>query len=146
MARTVGWVVVVLCLILGFGFYMKWFSASGTSTDGKSSDITLSLNKDKVQHDANAVKEGAKDEYNSLFGEKTVAGTINQIDASKKDLTITNAKNHDVLVKVDANTKITIDEKAGLFADLKAEDKVSVKYTANKDGNVATSVTVAKKS
>jgi hypothetical protein len=132
---------------------MKWFSVSGTNTDAKTSDLHVSLNKDKVEHDANAVKEGAKsgaegikNEFNSLRGEKTVAGTISSIEMAKSDLTITDDQKKETMVNVDANTKITINDKAGVFADLKADDKVSVKYSANKDGNVATSVTVAKKS
>jgi hypothetical protein len=153
MSRTVLWFIVVVCVILVLGFYMKWINVSGSNTDSKTSDIHFSLNKDKVQEDAKTVKESAqhgadkvKDEYRSLLGEKTIAGSIQTIEMAKQELTIVDDQKKDLMVKVDAATKITIDDKAGVFADLKAEDLVSVKYTANKDGNVATSVTVSKKS
>jgi hypothetical protein len=47
---------------------------------------------------------------------------------------------------VDAATKITVNDKAGVFGDLKADDPVSVNYAAKEDGNLATSVTVSRKS
>jgi hypothetical protein len=153
MSRAVVWLVVIVCVLLSAGFYMKWFSVSGTNTDSKTSDIHVSINKEKVQDDVKAIKEGAqhgaegvKDKVSGLLGEKTVAGNIQQIEMAKQEFTILDDQKKDVIVKVDASTKITINDKAGVFADLKADDLVSVKYAASKDGNVASSVTVSKKS
>lgn len=153
MSCAVRRLLVVVCVVLGLGFYMKWFSVSGSNTDSKTTDVHFSVNKDKVQEDVQIVKESAqqgadkvKDEYHSLLGEKTIAGNIRRIEAAKQELTILDDQKKDLMVKVDAATKITIDDKAGVFADLKADYLVSVTYTANKDGNLATSVTVPKKS
>jgi len=137
MFRTIGIVVVCLCLIAGAGYYFNWFTFTASNTDAR-----MAINKPKIEKDVKAVK----DEFHSLLGDKTMDGTIQGIETAKEELTVRDNKDHDVMVKVDTATKIKISDKAGSFADLKTDDAVSVMYETKKDGNVAKTITVAKKS
>jgi len=146
MFRTIGIIVVCLCLIGGVGYYLNWFSFSETKTDNKGIEIHGKINTPKIQTDLKKVEEKASDEIHHLFGEKTIVGTIQKIDSASEELTIRDKKDKDVTVKLETGTKIKIMDKAGTLSDLKAEDSVSVTYEAKKDGNVAKTVTVSKKS
>ncbi len=140
MFRTIGIVVVCLCLVGGAGLYFNWFTISPSNTDSQSG-VRLSMNKDKVEN----AEKSVKDEYHNLFGDKTMKGTIREIEPANKELIVRDNANKDVTIKLDAATKITIIDKDGSFVDLKTDDPVSVKYESNKDGNVARTITVAKK-
>jgi hypothetical protein len=141
MFRTIGIVVVCLCLIAGAGFFFKWITFTASNADTQKPDVHLTINKDKIDKDMKA----AEDKLPNLFGDKTMDGTIQGIETAKEELTVRDKKDHDVMVKVDTATKINISDKAGSFADLKTDDAVSVKYEAKKDGNLAKTITVAKK-
>jgi hypothetical protein len=137
----------------GVGLYLNWFTISASRTDGKDPDVHLSVNKEKVKEDLNVVKEDVKygagkvaEKVHSLTGEKTLEGPIQHIDAAKQQLTLLDNKKQDVTIQVDAATKIKIADKDGSFGDLAADDAASVKYEAKKDGNVAKTITVQKKS
>jgi multidrug efflux pump subunit AcrB len=141
MFRTIGIVVVCLCLIAGAGLYFKWFTITASTIDSRTPDLHLSIDKDKVDKDVKTAKE----ELNNLLGDKTVEGTIRDIETAKEELTIRDSRNQDVRMKLDPATKIKIIDKAGSFSDLKTADPVSVTYETKKDGNVARTITVAKK-
>jgi hypothetical protein len=139
-------------VVAGVGLYFKWFTISA-SNDGNEPDVHLSVNKPKIDSDVNAVKksvakgeEKVADKVHSLLGEKSITGTIHEIESSKQELTILDNKKQDVTIKVDGATRITIADKSSSFSDLKGDDSVSVKYEAKKDGNVAKAITVLKKS
>jgi len=148
-----GLLVLVLCVFAGVGLYLKWFTISASTTEGHDPDVHLSVNKEKVKEDINVVKEDVKsgagklaEKVHGLTGAKTLEGTIQQIETAKQELTILDSKKQDVTVKVDAATKIKIADKDSSFGDLATNDPVSVHYEAKKDGNVATTITVQKKS
>jgi hypothetical protein len=150
---TFGLMVLCLCVFAGIGLYLKWFSFSASTTDTKQTDVHVSINKAKVQEDMNVVKEGAKhgatavtEEFHSLLGEKTIKGTIHQIEPARQELTILDNKKQDVTIKVDTSTKIKIGDKDGSFSDLQADDSVTTLYEAKKDSNIAKTITVSKKS
>jgi hypothetical protein len=144
----------VLCLLVvgGVGLYFQWFSISASNTESGTPDIHLKVNKDKFQEDMKIVKEDAKhgaekikDEVHGLLGEKKLAGTIQQVEVARQELTVLDNKKQDVTIKVDAATKIKIGDKEGTFDDLKADDPVSGMYEATRDGNVARTITVSRK-
>jgi hypothetical protein len=148
----IGVVAVCLLVVAGLGLYFKWFSIS-SNTGGDTPDVNVSLNKPKVEHDVKAAEESAKhgaksvsDKVHGLFGEKTIVGPIHEITSDKQELTILDNDKKDVTIKVVASTSIKIGDKASSFSDLKGDDPVSVKYEAKKDGNVARTITVQKKS
>lgn len=157
MMRTLGWIVLCLCVVAGFGLYFGWFtvSASKASTDNVSNDnasndkggneqrntappnIHLTINKDKFKEDVAAVKE-------KVTG-KTIEGQIHRIETARQELTVLGKQDQMVTVKVDAATRIRISDKDGSFGELKTDDRVSVTYEANKDVNMAKTVTVSNK-
>jgi len=137
--RMIGFVAVCLVVLAGVGLYLDWFS--------------ITLNKPKVKEDVKAVEEGAKhgatavtDKVHDMLGEKTIVGPIHEIATAKQELTILDKEKQDVTIKVVASTSIKIGDKDGSFSDLTADDPVSVKYEAKKDGNVAKTITAQKKS
>jgi hypothetical protein len=140
MFRTIGIVVVCVCLIAGVGLYFKWFTISGSSTD-----VRLSTDKNKVDKDVNAAKDEVHKVLGDKTGDKTMVGTIQEIEAAKEELTVRDYRNQDVRMKLDPATKIKIIDQPGSFSDLKFADPVSVTYETNKDGNVVRTITVAKK-
>jgi hypothetical protein len=58
MARFVGVLVILAALVAGIGFYRGWFTFGSESADGKT-HINLTVDKDKVKSDVNAVEEKA---------------------------------------------------------------------------------------
>ena len=148
-----GLLVLCLCVVAGVGFYLNWFTFSASSAKDKNPDVHLSVNKNKVKEDIKIVEEDVKygagkvvEKVHSLTGEKTFEGPIQHIDAAKQQLTFLDKQKKDVTIQVDAATKIKIADKDGAFSDLAADDTVTVKYEAKKDGNVAKTITVQKKS
>jgi hypothetical protein len=158
MVRKLGWlgtfglIVLCLCVLGGVGLYLKWFTISA-SNDGNEPNVHLSVNKPKIDSDIKAMEksvangeEKVVEKVHSLLGEKTIAGTIHQMESSKQELTILDNKKQEVTIKVDAATRITIAGKSSSFSDLTADDSISVNYEAKKDGNFARTITVLKKS
>jgi hypothetical protein len=150
---TIGIVAVCLLVLAGLGLYFGWFSISTSTTGRDAPDVHLTLNKPKVKQDVKAAEEGAKhsaravtDQVHDLLGEKTIVGPIHEIAVAKQELTIQDKEKQDVTIKVVASTSIKIGDKDSSFSDLTADDPVSVKYEAKKDGNVAKTITVQKKS
>jgi len=157
MMRTLGWIVLCLCVLAGFGLYFEWFtvSASKGSTDKENTDkgstdkentdkgntdspnIHVTIDKEKFKEDIAAVKE-------KVTG-KSIDGQIRRIETTRQELTILGKQAQEVTIKVDASTKIKIGDKDASFGDLKIDDPVSVKYDATKDGNIARTVTVSNK-
>ena len=142
MVRTFGWVVLCLCVVFGIGLYLGWFSISASNTDGEKSDLHLSVNKNKVHEDVDALKKKGQ----NLLVEKTIEGPIHQIMLDTRELSMFDIQKQEVTIKVDTATRIKIGDQDALFSDLKAGDPASVMYEAKKDGNVARTITVSKKS
>jgi len=141
MLRLIGFLVVCLLVVGGLGLYLGWFGLS-FSNDPKKPDVHLTVNKDKIEQDVKTIK----DKVENYLGEKTVKGTIQQVEPVSQMLNILDDKKQAVVLKVDSTTKIKIGDMDGSLADLKADDPVTVMFEAKKDGNVARTITVAKKS
>jgi hypothetical protein len=140
MFKIIGVLVVCLLIVLGLGVYFKWFTVSTSNAEGNRTDLHVGVNKDKIQEDLKAVKEGAQ----GLFGAKTSEGTVQQIDVSKQELTIVDKQQKELNLKADAGTKVKIADKDAAFGDLKVGDSVSATYDAKKEGNHAKTITVTK--
>jgi len=63
--RFLVFVVVVVVCVAGLGFYRGWFSLSTDQSDNKS-DVTISVDRDKVRGDEDKVKESVHE-----LGKKT---------------------------------------------------------------------------
>ena len=142
MIRTFGWIVLCLCVVFGIGLYLGWFSISASNTDGNKSDVHVSVNKGKVHEDVDALKKKG----HNLLGEKTLEGPIHQIMMATQELSMFDSEKQEVTIKVDAATRIKIGDKDASLSDLTAGDSASVMYEAKKDGNVARTITVSRKS
>jgi uncharacterized protein YxeA len=70
-----------------------------------------------------------------------VTGDITALDAAAKTFTVKGRKG-DVALSVDDKTKITAGRETKTLADLKAGDKVTVKYTEIEGKNMAKSVKI----
>jgi Cu/Ag efflux protein CusF len=152
-------IILVFALTIGvgaaYGFHW-WGISTGTNDQGKS-EISLTIDKDKVKHDVNAAKDEIKRDVNNLKpGHKTtdkaavleqpVAGTIRTIDAGNQSLTMMDDKNAEFTVKIGAATRIRVEDKEGTLTDLKVGDSAAFTYEAGQGEKVAKTVTVAKRS
>lgn len=72
---------------------------------------------------------------------KHITGDVTAVDAKAMTITV-KSKKHEVTVSVNDKTKITAGKDAKTFADVKAGETVSVKYTATDGKNVAGSVDI----
>jgi hypothetical protein len=151
LLRTIGLIVVCLCVLAGVGLYFGWFTVSASNVDGTKPDVHVTLNRGKAQDDANAIKagvkqsvEGTQEKAHNLLSETTVAGTIREMDAARQELTIRDDMNRDVTIKVNLMTRIKLGDRKGSFGDLKVLNPVSVVYETMKEGNVAKTITVSK--
>jgi hypothetical protein len=164
---------LVVCLVLAVGaaFYFNWLTLStGNPADNGQNQTRLKVNKDKIEHDYNAVKEGVKEGAEkvgeqvkkgseAVAGEvkkdtqavkektgpspaKTAEGTVSAVDAQKSSLTVETTQKETVPVKVEAGTKIRVHDKDGTLTDLKAGQPVAVNYETKGAENVALTVTV----
>jgi len=74
-----------------------------------------------------------------------VTGEVKAVDAAAKTITVAKkvkGKVEETVVTVDDKTKITLDKEKKTLADVKAGDKVKVKYTEVDGKNVAKSVAI----
>ncbi len=76
---------------------------------------------------------------------KQVTGDVKAVDVKAKTVTVTKKmrdKAMDTVVTVDDKTKIMMDKEKKALADVKAGDKVKVKYTEIEGKNVAKSIAI----
>ncbi len=58
--KTLGAIVLVLAIVAGVGFYRGWFQVASNNEDANS-QITLTVDKDKIQDDREAATEKVED-------------------------------------------------------------------------------------
>jgi hypothetical protein len=162
--------LVCLVLVVAAGFYFNWVSVSAGTPDQGSQRPVVTVNKDKIEHDYNTARETVKDgarrageqvtkgveavrqevkkdakvinEAAHNLMAKTAAGNVTAVDTLNNTLTVETAKKDTVTVKVEAATRVRIDDKDGSLADLKAGMPVSVNYETRGAEDVAMLVTV----
>ena len=94
-------------------------------------------------------KEAPATEEKAMPAEKTkvkqVTGDVKAVDMKAKTITVTKMmkdKAQETVVTVDEKTKIIMDKEKKALADVKAGDKVTVKYTEVDGKNVAKSIAI----
>lgn len=60
MARLIGAIVIVLAIVAGIGYYLDWFHVS-TGQSGQTSNVEISVDKQKIKADEEAVKRKAEE-------------------------------------------------------------------------------------
>jgi hypothetical protein len=120
-------VVIILIVlvggVIGLGFYRDWF--------------TLTVDQDKIKADIDAGKETFK-------GKSTEAkGTVQTVEGNENRFTLEAVGDAPkVMYYVTDASKVSRNQEAGTFADLKAGDKVTVHFRENGEKKEATSVVI----
>ena len=72
MNRLFAVLLVIVLLLVGVGFYRSWFAVSSPADpDGNKVNVSLTVDGDKVQEDAQAVQQRATELTGGLSGEET---------------------------------------------------------------------------
>lgn len=134
MNRLIGAVVVVLAIGACLAFYLGWFHVGADNADGKS-NVTLSVDKEKVKEDSKAAVEKVEELGHQLkdkvsgASDKTMDGTVVSIINDK--LTMANQSGKEHSHSLTASTKVTVDGKASTVAELKKGEKIRVTTEKN---------------
>jgi hypothetical protein len=121
--------VLVGAGIVGLGFYRGWFHIGSDKTDDKS-NVTLTVDKNKIQEDSKTAVKEVKDLENRVKdkvagpNEKTVDGTVVSVSADK--LTMANKEGKEQSHALASNVTVTCDGKTCKPADLKAGMRIRV--------------------
>lgn len=79
MARLLLVLILIVAGFLGLGFYQKWFRVASSSADDKS-NVTFTVNKDKIEGDKKKVREKIHD-----LGQQVKDATAAPTEKSKDD-------------------------------------------------------------
>jgi hypothetical protein len=142
---------LVAVVVVGIGFYQGWFQVGSDNAKGKS-DVTLSVDKDKIKEDGKTavakledvghqIKEKIKEDGKTAVakvedvghqikdkvegsGEKSMDGKVVSVSADTLTMTDKDGKEHSHALA--ANVKVTCDDKTCAVADLKAGMRIRV--------------------
>ncbi len=117
--------VLLAAGVIGLGLYRNWF--------------TVTVDRDKMEADANAVKAKWKGKPQEQ------KGTVKEVEMDENRLILTTPDGKEMTVHVTDASKVRRNGAAGTLADLKAGDEVSVQYRDRGGKNEAASVTVGSK-
>lgn len=121
--------VLVGAGIIGLGFLLGWFHVGSDNTDGKS-NVTFSVDKDKVQEDKKTAVADVKDFGHKIKdkvagpSEKSMDGTV--VSASADKLTMANKEGKEHSHALAADIQVTCDGKVCKAADLKPGMRIRV--------------------
>ncbi len=131
-----GFLVVLVLIavgIAGLGFYRGWFSVGSESGDGKS-DITFSVDKERMQKDEKTVvtgvqKLGQPKKHESTTAERSTDGIVVRVSADELTMTTDGGKEQSLALA--AGVPVTCDGLACKAADLKAGMRIRVTAEAD---------------
>lgn len=108
--------LLLLVVVLGFGYYRGWFGASAVDAGGKS-NLVFSWNKDKFKSDMSAA--GGKIKQMSQAAVDKIKGKAKKVSATESELegrvTAVDTVNHTVTIDVNGESiPLTVFETAGL--------------------------------
>jgi ribosomal protein S8 len=149
--------LVVLLLaaaaLVGLGFYLGWFNFS-THSQGEAVDLSLKVNKDKIQQDTETATEKAKELGKKAIGQgqkvqdpanrKTVKGQLADVN-NNTGMIMVSAKDGPLSIRVTDKTVIEREGKRISLNDVTVGEVVTVAYTTQENEQVAESVTVESK-
>jgi len=125
--------LIVLALagagVIGLGFYLGWFHI-GSDNAGGISNVTLSVDKDKIEADRKIAVAKVQDVGSQIKdkvvgpSEKSMDGTVVSVTGDKLTMTSKEGKEHSHTLP--ANVKVTCDGKACTASDLKAGMRIRV--------------------
>lgn len=150
---------------VGAAFYLGWLNLStADSFDHSRREVTLTIDKEKVKEDLDAVKRKAQEagekvaqtardlkeeiqetaeRSEAVVLGKSLDGQLEIIDATRKELTVRSNDGKDrITVRIDGQSKIRIGDKDGTIEDLKTGDTVTVVHMPKDGVDTAVSVLV----
>lgn len=85
MSRVLGLLVLLLIVVGGIGFYRGWFQVSTNDSRGSgTTNVGLTIDKDKMKADAESAKDRAKVVGNQAAGAVTPKATAAESPAPEK--------------------------------------------------------------
>ncbi len=150
MKRFLTFLIILVVLVGGFGFYRGWFTVSKASGTNGSGGVTLSMNKDKLKSDLNKAKNKVKSLGSAAIAkikgvakpvnktESQFSGKIAGIDPIARTLSL-EVDGDTIPLHLGGGVSILSGASAATLADLAAGN--IVKVTVKKDGK---SMTVTK--
>lgn len=121
--------VLVVAGVVGLGFYRGWFLVGSDNAHG-TSNVTLSVDTDKIQKDKKSAVANVKDVGRKIKdkvtgpGAESMDGTVVSVSADKLTMTEKDGKEHSHALA--AKVKVTCDGKVCTAAQLKSGMKIRV--------------------
>lgn len=139
MLRLLGFVMLVLLILGGIGYYRGWFDVE--SNDGKT---TLSLDNERAKEDLAKGKEKAGDLLDRIgdaIAAKRLEGEVTKVDAGGRTLRFRPEGQDDSLaVRVPSDDVVKRNGDAAALHDIEIGDHVTVKFVEEDGEAVATEV------
>jgi hypothetical protein len=140
--RLFMFMIVLLVVVGGVGFYRGWFTFTTEHKDGADNKVGLKveIDKDKIKADAEAASSKVRGIGDSVTsGSKTVEGTLAKVGDGT--FTVMEANNNEVVFSMEPSAKVRLRDADSRLASLQAGDHVTVAYHEKDGKNMATSVT-----
>lgn len=127
-------VVVLLVIVAGVGFWQGWFSFSSGDADGRT-DLTLSVDKEKIEQDTGAALDATRREAREV-GEKikaasditSVEGVVESVDAQERSVTVRTEDSGAQTFQIRDETELSRDDEPTPLSGISAGDEVIVVY------------------
>jgi hypothetical protein len=143
----------VLCcvaIVAALGFYLDWFNLRTTRTADNQSEVTLSVDRDRVKEDVAAVRKRADEvtgKVSEYFADHTVEGVVESVNPADGTLNLkpNDQKQPVISLRVDKDTKIQMGDAGGkdrTLSDVQTGNRATVVYETRKEYNRAKSITI----
>jgi len=151
MNRFLAFCLLVIVLLGVAAFWMHWINVSREVKPDGSTGVAVTLDRDKVQQDLDAVKQAARDVGEGVktgaarfSNPGTMTGVVTQVDPAGRRVTITN-QDRKVELHVNEQTTIRIGDREAHLSDLSAGETVKAAYTGTEPDTIARSIDVVEK-
>ena len=140
--RLFMFMIILLMVIIGVGFYRGWFTFTTEHKDGADNKVgvKVEIDKDKIQADAEAARNKVRGIGDSVSsGSKTMEGTLAKVGDGT--FSVMEANNNEVAFQLEPSAKVRLRDADSRLASLQAGDRVTVAFHEKDGKNMATSVT-----
>ena len=126
--------LILLVIFVGVGFWQGWFSLSTGDGDGRT-DVTLTIDEEKMESDAGAALEATRREAREV-GEKikaasditSVEGVVESVDAESGAVTVRTEDDGVQTFQTGDETEFSRDDEPTRLSGISAGDQVIVVY------------------
>lgn len=150
MLRLLGFLVVLIALVVGAGYFLGWFGFSTQRNTPNNEKLTVSLEVDseKIKEDAETARQKAKAIGDSVqdsiaqVGAETAKGTIVSIHEAENRFVVRTMDKKELTLQMEPSAKARLNNQEVGLKDFRAGDPVTVVYKVKDGKNLARSVTV----